>query len=493
MHLYDLTIAQASGLLARREISSEELVRALLARVEAVDPLVQSYVTVCGDEALDAAKHADQQLAKGGAGPLCGVPVAIKDVFCTQGVRTTCSSKILETHVPVYDATVVAKLKEAGAILLGKTNMDEFAMGASTENSGFFPTKNPWDLTRVPGGSSGGSAAAMAAGLCLSAIGTDTGGSIRQPASHCGVTGIKPTYGRVSRYGIVAFASSLDQAGPICRDAEDCALVLSAISGHDPLDSTSIPAPAPDYTKNLGQGVKGLRLGIPKEVFDAPGLSPEVRKAVDGAIALFQDLGAHTVEVSLPRTDLAVAVYYIIAPAEASSNLARYDGVKYGFRAPNSESLKEMYHTTRSRGFGPEVRRRILIGTYALSAGYYDAYYKKASQVRTLLVQDFQTAFQSCDAIISPVAPTPAFRIGERVHDPLAMYLADIFTIPANLAGLPALAMPCGFSAEGLPMGVQLMARHLDEETLFRAACAFQKATEHHLRRPPLANERKTA
>jgi aspartyl-tRNA(Asn)/glutamyl-tRNA(Gln) amidotransferase subunit A len=417
-------------------------------------------------------------------GLLDGVPLAIKDVICTKGVRTTCSSKILETFVPPYDATVMARLSAAGAVVLGKTNMDEFAMGSSTENSAFFPTRNPWDLDRVPGGSSGGSAAAVAADLAAGALGTDTGGSIRQPAAFCGIVGLKPTYGRVSRYGLVAFASSLDQIGPIAKDVTDAALLLQAIAGHDPLDSTSAEVLVPDYRAMLDQGVAGLRLGIPNEYF-IEGMDPEVERAVREAIQTLKTLGARTEPISLPTTDYALAAYYLIAPAEASSNLARYDGVKYGYRAPGGKDLIEMYGRTRAVGFGTEVKRRIMLGTYALSAGYYEAYYGNAQRVRTLVRGDFQRAFERVDLIVCPTTPNLAFKLGEK-GDPLQMYLNDIFTIPVNLAGLPGLSLPCGFTLGGLPIGLQVIGKPFDEASLLRVAHAYEQATTWRTRTPAL-------
>jgi len=484
LELHELTIAAAGRLLRRREISAVELARAHLGRIEALDPGIGAFLTVTAEEALAAAAAADRRIAAGDAGPLTGIPLAVKDVLCTRGVRTTCGSRILEHFVPPYDATAVRRLRQAGAVILGKLNLDEFAMGSSTENSAFQVTRNPWDPSRTPGGSSGGSAAAVAARLCLGALGSDTGGSIRQPASHCGVVGVKPTYGRVSRYGLVAFASSLDQVGPFGRTVEDAALQLAAIAGRDPADSTSADAPVPDFAAALGREVRGLRIGIPAEYRAAEGLDPEVGRAVEEAVATLERLGATAVPVSLPHTRYAVAVYYVIAPAEASSNLARYDGVKYGLREPGGGELLAMYKRTRGRGFGPEVRRRIVIGTYCLSAGYYDAYYGKASQVRSLIVRDFEEAFRHCDAIACPTAPTPAFRIGEKAGDPLTLYLADIFTIPANLAGIPAVSVPCAFSAAGLPIGLQLLGKAFDEETILRLAHALEGERGLFRRRP---------
>ena len=484
MDLHDLSIEEAHRRLAKREIGSRELTRSVLDRIAAVEPRVDAFLAVTAEEALRQADAADRAIASGSCRPLTGIPVALKDVLCTAGVPTTCGSRILAGFVPPYDATVVARLRAEGAVIVGKLNMDEFAMGSSTENSGFKITRNPWDLGRIPGGSSGGSAAAVAAGMCLGALGSDTGGSIRQPAAHCGVVGIKPTYGRVSRYGLVAYASSLDQVGPLARSVADAALLTSAIAGHDAADSTSVALPVPDYRAALTGDVRGLRIGIPAEYGATEGADPEVLEAVESAVRTLEGLGARRVPVSLPHTRYAVAVYYVVAPCEASSNLARYDGVKYGLRAEGAGDLLEMYRATRSRGFGPEVRRRIIIGTYCLSAGYYDAYYGKASQVRTLIVEDFKQAFAECDLIACPVAPTPAFRIGEKTDDPLTMYLSDIFTISANLAGIPAMSVPCGFSQAGLPIGLQLMGSHFSEETLFRAAHAFEQATGVHKRKP---------
>ncbi len=486
MKLHELTIHQARERLKRREITAVALTEALLERITAVDPRVKAFITVAADSALAEARTADQSLAGGSGGPLTGIPLAVKDLICTRGLRTTCASRILENFVPPYDAEVIRRLQQAGAILLGKLNMDEFAMGSSTENSGFFATRNPWDLTRTPGGSSGGSAAAVAAEMCLGALGSDTGGSIRQPAAHCGVVGLKPTYGRVSRYGLVAFASSLDQIGPLAKNVTDAALLLNAIAGHDPQDSTSVPEAVSDYTMFLQKGLRGVTVGIPREYQAAVGLDPEVAAAVEAAVAVLRDLGAECVEVSLPHAAYAVAAYYVIAPSEASSNLARYDGVKYGLRDSAKTDLIEMYRSTRSKGFGAEVQRRIIIGTYCLSAGYYDAYYGKASQVRTLITADFKEAFRRCDVLISPVAPTPAFKIGEKTDDPLTMYLSDMFTLSANLAGIPGMSVPCGFSAAGLPIGLQLLGPHFSEGPLLRVAFNFEQATDFHRRRPPL-------
>jgi len=486
MSLHELTITEAHRLLASGQISSIQLTRAVLDRIEAVDDRIGAYLTLAGEAAMDQAEAADRMIAAGDCRPLTGIPLAIKDLMCTRGLRTTCGSKILADFVPPYDAFVIRRLREAGAVIVGKTNMDEFAMGSSNEHSGFQPTRNPWDTACIPGGSSGGSAAAVAADMCLGALGSDTGGSIRQPASHCGVVGLKPTYGRVSRYGLVAFASSLDQIGPLCKTAGDCALMLQAIAGHDPADSTSVPVEVPDYTAELDRGLEGLRVGIPKEYQRASGLDEEVRPAVAAAVDVLVGLGAELVEVSLPHTEYAVAVYYVIAPSEASSNLARYDGVKYGYRSRESGGLLPMYRNTRSEGFGPEVQRRIIIGTYCLSAGYYDAYYGKASQVRTLIVEDFKKAFDACDVIACPVAPTPAFRIGEKVDDPLTMYLSDVFTLSVNLAGIPGMSVPCGFSKGGLPIGLQLLARHFDEAGLLRTAHHFGQVTSHYRRKPAI-------
>jgi len=490
--LYDLTLHQARALLDAGEISAVELTQAVLDRILSVDNAVKAYLTLTPEAALEQARAADA--ARVGAGlapapegqamPLRGIPIAVKDIICTAGIPTTCGSRILEDFIPPYDATVVARLKAAGAVILGKTNTDEFAMGSSTENSAFFPTHNPWDLDRVPGGSSGGSAAAVAAGECLGALGTDTGGSVRQPAAFCGIVGLKPTYGRVSRYGLIAFASSLDQVGVLTRDVTDAAILLNVIAGHDPLDSTSLDAPVPDYTDALTGDIRGMRVGVPREYF-VPGMQPEVEAAVRAALEKLADLGAEIVEVSLPHTDYALPVYYLIAPAEASANLARYDGVRYGLRIVGN-SLEDTYKQTRGQGFGPEVKRRIMLGTYALSAGYYDAYYLKAQKVRTLIKGDFDRAFQQVDVIVAPTSPTTAFRIGEKTDDPIQMYLSDIFTLSVNLAGICGINIPCGFDAQGLPIGMQIMGPALGEMTILRVAYAYEQATDWHTRRPPI-------
>jgi aspartyl-tRNA(Asn)/glutamyl-tRNA(Gln) amidotransferase subunit A len=484
--LWELTIHEAADLLRRREISSVELTRAHLDRIEQIDAALRAFITLTPELALKQAEAADRRFAAGEAvAPLTGIPLAIKDVICTKGVRTTCGSHILENFVPPYDATVMKRLNEAGIVMLGKTNMDEFAMGSSTENSAFFPTRNPWDVERVPGGSSGGSAVAVAACEALGAYGTDTGGSIRQPGALCNVTALKPSYGRVSRFGLVAFASSLDQIGPFARDARDTALLFQAIAGPDPLDSTAVNVPVPDYSAALTGDLKGLRVGIPQEYW-IEGTEPGVVASVRAAIETLRELGAEVGEVSLPHTRYGVAAYYIIAPAEASANLARYDGIKYGFSVREGvEDLVDAYARTRQQGFGPEVKRRIMLGTYALSSGYYDAYYLRAEKMRTLIKQDFDRAFEQFDVLVSPVSPTVAFKIGEKVDNPYQMYLSDVFTIPANLAGICGLSMPGPFS-EGLPVGVQLLGKAFKEEVLLRVADAYQRATDYHLRRPPL-------
>ncbi len=484
MKPYEATIHEASELLKTRQISSVELTRSVLERIEAVESLVHAFMTVTPELALEQARKADERRAAGEDNVLLGIPMALKDVLSTKGVRTTCSSKMLEDFVPIYDAFVAARLKDQGAVLVGKTNMDEFAMGSSTENSAYFTTLNPWDLTRVPGGSSGGSAAAVAADQAIFALGSDTGGSIRQPASLCGVVGMKPTYGAVSRFGLVAFASSLDQIGPFTKDVTDCALVMNAITGHDPRDSTSLDFPVPDYTRALIPDLKGVRIGIPREYF-AQGIEPETEKLVRAAIDKLRELGAELGEVSLPHTDYGLPVYYLIAPAECSANLARYDGVKYGYSAPDAESMWDGYFKTRERGFGPEVTRRIMLGTYALSSGYYDAYYLKAQKVRTLVKRDFDEAFEKFDLLVAPTSPDVAFKVGERTDDPLAMYASDICTIPVNLAGIPGISLPCGF-ARDLPVGLQLIGKPLGEEMLLRGAYAYEQATDWLRRKPNL-------
>jgi len=479
MTLYDKTLSALRSGLDRREFSALEATRACLERIAATDERLNAFITVCAEHALAEAAAADRRLAAGDRATLTGIPLAVKDIFNTCGVRTTCASKILDNYVAPYDASAFARLKAQGAVLLGKLNMDEFAMGSSNENSAYGPVRNPWDTARVPGGSSGGSAACVAARQAPAALGTDTGGSIRQPASHCGVVGLKPTYGRVSRYGVIAYASSLDQVGPVTRDVRDCALLLQAIAGHDPLDSTSVDIPVPDYAASLIPDLKGVRIGLPKEYFIA-GLDADVQAAVAAAVATCRALGADIVEVSLPHTEYAVACYYLIATAEASSNLARYDGVRFGRRAASGGGLIDMFMQSRAEGFGSEVKRRIMLGTYALSSGYYDAYYLKAQKVRTLVRQDFLAAFEQVDVLLTPVAPTPAFGLGEKTADPLQMYLSDIFTIPVNLAGTCALSLPCGISTKGLPIGLQLIGKPFAEGELLRAAYAYEQATAWH-------------
>ena len=483
--LYQLSIHQAHELLKQKDISSVELTKSVLERIAAVESNVQAYITITEGTALREAKEADSCIASGDITPLTGIPALIKDVICTQGIRTTCGSKMLENFVPPYDATVIEKLKAQRMIMLGKANMDEFAMGSSTENSAFFPTHNPWSLSRVPGGSSGGSAAAVAADEAIYALGSDTGGSIRQPAGFCNVVGFKPTYGRVSRFGLVAFASSLDQIGPITKDVTDCALVMNTIAAHDRRDSTSVPYPVPDYTQQLIHGLKGLRIGIPREYL-VEGMQSEVRTALEIAIKKLEELGAEIDwDASLPSTEYALAVYYILAPSEASANLARYDGVKYGFSEQNASAAIEAAEKTRQFGFGPEVKRRIMLGTYALSAGYYDAYYVKAQKVRTLIKRDFDQAFEKYDALVTPTSPTVAFKLGEKIEDPMQMYLSDVCTLPINIAGLPAISIPAGF-ADNLPVGMQIIGKPFDEETILHIAFAYEQATDWHKRRPPI-------
>jgi len=483
--LASLTIRRAAEMLRRREVSAVELTQALLDRIVEVDNSLRAYLTLAPETALAQAAEADQRRSAGEDHPLLGIPLAIKDVICVEGLPSTCGSRILENYVPPFSATVVEKLRAAGAVLLGKTNTDEFAMGSSTENSAYFTTHNPWDLERVPGGSSGGSAAAVAADLAFGALGSDTGGSVRQPAAFCGIVGIKPTYGRVSRWGLVAFASSLDQIGCLTRDVGDAALLLEAIAGYDSRDSTAMKVPVPRYADALSGDVRGLRIGVPREYFGA-GMQPEVEAAVQAAIATLADLGAEIVEVSLPHTEYALPVYYLIAPAEASANLARYDGIRYGLSI-EGQDLWDSYRQTRANGFGPEVKRRIMLGTYALSAGYYDAYYLKAGKVRTLIRRDFDGALEQCDVLVAPTTPTTAFRIGEKADDPLQMYLQDVYTLALSLAGLPGLTLPCGFDSAGLPIGLQIMGAAFEEATLLRVAQAYEQATEWHTRRPPLS------
>ena len=479
------TLKQLSDALAAGQMSSRELTRDYLARIDALNPQLNAFITVDHDGALAAADAADAARAAGLAGALTGVPFAHKDVFVTEGLLTTCGSKMLGNFVGPYDAHVVSQCRQAGLVMLGKTNMDEFAMGSSNENSAFGAVKNPWDVKAIPGGSSGGSAAAVAAGLVPAATGTDTGGSIRQPASHCGITGIKPTYGTVSRYGMVAYASSLDQGGPMARTAEDCALLLNVMAGFDPRDSTCLDRAKEDYTRSLNNPVAGLTIGLPKEFF-AAGLSADVARVIDAAVAQFKALGAKIVEVSLPKTELYIPAYYVIAPAEASSNLSRYDGARYGHRAAQYKDLTDMYERSRAEGFGAEVKRRILVGTYVLSHGYYDAYYIQAQKIRRLIAEDFQAAFQQCDFILGPVAPTAAFNLGEKSDDPVQMYLSDIYTLAVNLAGLPGMSLPAGFADNGRPVGVQLIGNYFSEAAMLGAAHQFQLATDWHARTPAL-------
>ena len=491
-----LTIHEAGRKLAQREISSVELTRAQLERIDRLEERIKSFITLTPELALRQAEQADQRIAAGEAGPLTGIPMQMKDLISTQGVTTTCASRMLEDYVPVYNATVAERLLSQGAVLLGKGNMDEYAMGSSCENSAFFPTRNPWDLKRVPGGSSGGGAAAVLAGEAVYALGSDTGGSVRQPASLCGVVGLKPTYGMVSRYGLVAYASSLDQIGPITQDVTDCALVLNAIVGHDPKDSTPLRLPAADYVAGLGEytppsplaegGPQGgpVRLGVPEEYF-VDGMQDGVRESVQAAIETLASLGASVEPVSLPTTRYALACYYIIAPSECSANLARYDGVKYGFSYQDTQNMWEAMERTRAGGFGPEVKRRVILGAYALSAGYYDAYYLKAQQARTLIRRDFDRVFDQVDALVTPTSPVVAFRLGEKINDPVEMYLIDVCTVPANIAGLPGISVPCGFS-QGLPVGMQLIGPHLSEQRLLNIAYAYEQATSWHTERPEL-------
>jgi aspartyl-tRNA(Asn)/glutamyl-tRNA(Gln) amidotransferase subunit A len=481
VELHELTIEEARTSIDKGEISPVELTEAVFKRIESVEDRIHAFVTLNKENALAQAKN---EIGRNVKKTLAAIPLSIKDNMCTEGIRTTCASKILENFVPPYESTATRKLKDQGYVLIGKTNLDEFAMGSSTENSAFGLTKNPWDITRVPGGSSGGSAAAVAADMCIAALGSDTGGSIRQPASFCGVVGLKPTYGRVSRYGLVAFASSLDQIGPITKNVKDAAVLLNIISGRDLCDSTSADLSVPDFTSATGKDIKGMKLGFPKEYF-REGMDAEVERSIREAIKKLESLGAIPVEISLPHTEYAIAAYYILATSEASSNLARYDGVKYGLRIEGKDLL-EMYMNTREGGFGAEVMRRIILGTYALSSGYYDAYYRKAQQVRTLIKRDFEKAFEKIDVIVTPTSPTPAFRAGEKTDDPLQMYLADIFTISVNLAGVPGISIPCGFTSDNMPVGLQVIGKHFDEESILKVAYAYEQSTDWHKRKPDL-------
>ncbi|HHT9114270.1 MAG: Asp-tRNA(Asn)/Glu-tRNA(Gln) amidotransferase subunit GatA [Planctomycetes bacterium] len=486
MRLSGHTALQIREKLLSREIQASDLVGQLFKWIKDIEPNVQAFITTCEKEALEKAVEIDKKIInRQKVGLLAGIPIAVKDNICTKNLTTTCASKILQNFIPPYDAFVVKRLKEEDAIIIGKTNLDEFAMGSSTENSGYKITRNPWNHECVPGGSSGGSAAAVAADFSFLALGSDTGGSVRQPAALCGVVGIKPTYGRVSRYGLIAFGSSLDQIGTFTKDVKDAALLLQVIAGYDSYDSTSAQVSVPDYLQRIESGVKGLRIGIPKEYF-AGGLNTEVGVAVKDALKLYEKLGATVVDISLPHTEYAVAVYYIVANAEASSNLARYDGVKYGYRTGESRGIIDMYCRTRSEGFGNEVKRRIMLGNYALSSGYYDAYYMKASKVRNLIKSDFDAAFEKVDCIMCPTSPVPAFKIGERANNPLEMYLSDIYTIPANLAGIPGISIPCGFSKTGLPIGMQILAKHFEEKKILQIAYAFERETDFHLKKPAL-------
>jgi aspartyl-tRNA(Asn)/glutamyl-tRNA(Gln) amidotransferase subunit A len=479
-----LTVEDAGRLLATKQVSSVELTRAVLDRIGSVESSIRAFVTVTEETALEQAQQADARIARGDTRPLTGIPMQLKDNLCTRGIATTCASRMLQGFVPPYDATVTNRLHAEGAVLVGKGNLDEFAMGSSTENSAYSPTRNPWDLDRVPGGSSGGPAAAVAADECLYALGSDTGGSIRQPASLCGVVGLKPTYGLVSRYGLVAFASSLDQIGPLTKTVTDSALVLNAIAGHDDSDSTSIRYEVPDYTESLTGDIRGVRIGVPKEYF-VEGIEPGVEEAVREAIRVLEGLGAEVAETTLPHTPYALPVYYIIAPSEASANLARYDGVKYGFSARQADSMWDALEKTRQEGFGPEVKRRIMLGTYALSAGYHDEYYLKAQKVRTLIRREFDQVFKRFDALVTPTSPSVAFKLGDKSADPYQMYLSDVLTIPANIAGVPGISVPGGM-VDGLPVGLQFMAAHREEMTLFRVAHAYEQATQWHKLRPTL-------
>ena len=485
--MHDQSVARLITGLREKSFSSVELARAYLQRIRLLDESLNSYISVDEAQVLADAETADQRIASGDTHPLTGVPIAHKDIFCTSGLRTSCGSRMLDNFVPPYDATLIKRFKEQGAVMLGKTNMDEFAMGSSHESSYYGAVRNPWETGRVPGGSSGGSAAAVAAGLAPAATGTDTGGSIRQPAAFCGITGLKPTYGRVSRLGMIAFASSLDQAGPMASSAEDCALLLNAMAGHDPLDSTSSEAPVDDYSLRLEDSIEGLRIGLPSEYF-GEGLDAATGTRIEAALKDLESLGAVLVDVSLPNSHLAIPTYYVIAPAEASTNLSRYDGVRYGYRCADPQDLHDLYTRTRGEGFGDEVQRRILVGTYALSAGYYDAYYKKAQQVRRLIRQDFLDCFEQVDVIAGPTTPGPAFALGAKTDDPLSMYLEDVYTLAVNLAGLPGMSVPAGF-VEGMPVGLQLIGRHFDESGLLNVAHRYQQATDWHRQRPETLTE----
>jgi aspartyl-tRNA(Asn)/glutamyl-tRNA(Gln) amidotransferase subunit A len=481
--MINASLKQLSAQLAEKNISSVELTQLYLDRIAKLNPELNAYITVNAEVSLAQAREADTRLANGNAVPLTGIPIAQKDIFCAKGWRTTCGSKMLQNFISPYDAHVISQFNQAGAINLGKTNMDEFAMGSSNETSYFGPVKNPWDTARVPGGSSGGTAAAVAARLCAAATGTDTGGSIRQPAALCGISGLKPTYGVVSRYGMIAFASSLDQAGPMARSAEDLALLLNTMAGFDERDSTSLQRDKEDYTRDLNQPLAGLRIGLPKEFF-AEGLGNDVAKAVEAAIAEYKKLGASVVDISLPNSRLSIPVYYVLAPAEASSNLSRFDGVRYGYRAPDYGDLADMYEKSRAQGFGTEVKRRIMIGTYVLSHGYYDAYYLQAQRIRRLIAQDFIEAFKQCDIIMGPTSPTTAFNLGEKGEDPVQMYLSDIYTIAVNLAGLPGMSIPCGFGANAMPVGLQIIGNYFAEAKMLNVAHQYQLATDWHSKSP---------
>ncbi len=483
MHLYELTVSEACRQITEGDLTAEELTKSCLARIEIVEKKLNAFISLDKEGAIQQAMAVDKKRKNGYVGRLAGIPLSIKDVFITKGMRTTCGSKILENFIPPYDATVVSRVKKEDAIIFGKATMDEFAMGSSSETCAFGVPQNPYKKGYVAGGSSGGSAVSVASYECFASLGSDTGGSIRQPASLCGIVGLKPTYGRVSRYGLTAFASSLDQAGPLCRNIEDCALMMSIISGHDPLDSTSVKKEVPDYKSFLTHGLEGIKIGVPREYF-SEGLDHEVRKIVLNSLEVFKERGAKIVEVTLPHTEYCVAAYYLIAPSEASSNLARYDGVHYGYRDLEAKTLSEMYKGSRSQGFGYEVKRRILIGTYALSSGYYDAYYRKASQVRTLILNDYLKAFESCDVLVSPVTPTPAWRLGENSEDPLSVYLSDILTLSANLAGVPGISVPGGFTESGLPVGVQIQGPHFREELLLKIGFNLEQGL--HLPKIPL-------